>query len=447
MHVDESRIRPLNTYPVQTGPVVYWMSRDQRVDDNWALLYAQEKALERKEALVVVFCLLKSFLHAGNRQYNFMLAGLREVAEKLRKKNIQFFVLSGDPVKEIPLFITRSGVGLLITDFSPLKLSRSWKNHIVKHISIPCEEVDTHNIVPCWMASTKQEFGAYTLRPKLDKLLPDYLREIPPVRIHPISLKTSLPTHWELLRSVSADYAWKPGEIAGEAAMRNFLKLKLNRYNTDRNNPAISGQSDLSVYFHFGQLSAQRVALAVSHSITDPESKSAYLEELIVRKELSENYCFYNSEYDSVTTIPDWAKKTLNDHRKDQRSYIYSFTEFEQGRTHDNLWNAAQRQMVISGKMHGYLRMYWAKKILEWSESPEIAMKIAITLNDTYELDGRDPNGYAGIAWAICGVHDRPWPERSVFGKIRYMNYSGCKRKFNVNAYIENISMLENKQT
>jgi deoxyribodipyrimidine photo-lyase len=164
---------------------------------------------------------------------------------------------------------------------------------------------------------------------------------------------------------------------------------------------------------------------------------SAYLEELIIRRELSDNFCWYNEYYDTVESFPEWAKKSYYRFRHDKREYIYTLKQFEHAKTHDELWNAAQMEMIITGKMHGYMRMYWAKKILEWTATPTDAMNIAIYLNDTYELDGRDPNGYAGIAWSIGGVHDRAWFERPIFGQVRYMARSGCEKKFNVKAYIE----------
>ena len=158
---------------------------------------------------------------------------------------------------------------------------------------------------------------------------------------------------------------------------------------------------------------------------------------MIIRRELSDNFCEYEKNYDYFEGFHHWAQKSLNEHRNDEREYIYTDEQFEEADTHDPLWNAAQNQMKTTGKMHGYMRMYWAKKILEWSPSPEIALQVAINLNDKYELDGRDPNGYTGIAWSIGGIHDRAWFERPVYGKIRYMNYNGCKSKFNVFKYIE----------
>jgi len=215
------------------------------------------------------------------------------------------------------------------------------------------------------------------------------------------------------------------------------LSETLIGYNEDRNDPNRRGLSNLSPYFHFGHISPQRVALEIKDSSLSNADKDVFLEEMIVRRELSDNFCEYESNYDSFEGFHPWAKNTLNEHREDKRDYLYPKEQFEQADTHDLLWNAAQNQMRLTGKMHGYMRMYWAKKILEWSPSPEIALQVAIDLNDKYELDGRDPNGYAGIAWSIGGVHDRAWFERPVYGKIRYMNFNGCKSKFNVQKYIE----------
>lgn len=431
-------------------PVVYWMSRDQRVYDNWALLYAQKIAIETKSPLLVVFCLVPEFLGATIWHYDFMFSGLREIEKTLNEKNIPFFLLHGQPEKEIPLFIKKVGAGILVTDFDPLKIKRKWKEIVSKNITIPFHEVDAHNIVPCWIASGKQEFAARTIRPKINRLLPEFLTEFPKIISHPYKWQGKLPiNNWDnpakslkAGREVTLIKRHDSGEKAAEKILKHFIKNKLPDYAEARNDPTIDGQSNLSPYLHFGQISAQRVALEVIKSHANEKQKNTFLEELIIRRELSDNFCFYNQDYDSVKGFPDWARKTLALHQKDKRYYIYNIRQFENAETHDELWNAAQTQMVMTGKMHGYMRMYWAKKILEWSSSPEDAMKTAIYLNDKYELDGRDPNGYAGIAWSIGGVHDRPWFERIVFGKIRYMSYNGCKSKFDINQYIENSKKL-----
>jgi deoxyribodipyrimidine photo-lyase len=442
--VNRKRLRSLNQALPGHGLVIYWMSRDQRVQDNWALLYAQELALALGQPLAVVFCLAPAFLGATLRQYAFMLKGLQQLVRDLVPLNIPFFLLTGDPAQELPRFAEDYRIGAVVSDFSPLRLVRNWKSGVAEKIGVALEEVDTHNIVPCWLASTKAEYGAYTLRPKLKRLLPEFLEDFPPLSRHPVAWQGKRPEiHWERLTArLAIDFsvpeaAWlRPGEGQARARLNAFLEHRLPDYGERRNNPTLAGQSDLSPYLHFGQVAPQRVALEVKRRRGHDASREAFLEELIVRRELAENFCFYQPHYDSFAGFPAWAQKTLNEHRRDKREKLYSPEVLESGRTHDELWNAAQREMVRRGKMHGYLRMYWAKKILEWTASPEEAQAQAIYLNDKYELDGRDPNGYAGIAWSIGGVHDRAWAERPVFGKIRYMSFSGCRAKFKVEVYI-----------
>jgi len=374
-----------------------------------------------------------------------MLKGLEEVEKELRRLAIPFHLIPGLPEKEVPAFVQQRGVGTLITDFDPLRIKRDWKRAVACRIDIPLLEVDTRNIVPCWVASPKQEYGAYTFRPKIKRALPDYLEDFPKTRNHPFPWRKrwDIPDWQALSRTLQVDshvgeVGWiQPGEKAARKALGDFLKKRLPLYDSQRNDPTKHGQSNLSPYLHFGQISAQRVALEVSRSKGGEQAKEAFLEELIVRRELSDNFCFYNENYDSVEGFPNWAKESLDKHRKEPRPYVYPLEAFEDAQTHDDLWNAAQKQMVNTGKMHGYMRMYWGKKILEWTQSPEEAMRIANYLNDRYELDGRETNGYVGVAWCIGGIHDRAWPERPVFGKIRYMSYNGCKSKFNVKAYIE----------
>ncbi len=430
MKVNPKRVRIIKEGEAGAGPVVYWMSRDQRVRDNWALLHTLELA-EKRDA-VVIFCLVPEFLGAAFRQYDFMLKGLREVEEGLAAKNIPFHILSGDPAREVPEFLGRVGAGALVTDFDPLRTKRRWKEQVKKEVSVPFHEVDAHNIVPCWEASSKREYAAYTFRPKISSGLEEFLESFPyvlkrpPVKRHRNDWR-ALADSLKVDRGVKKAGWIQPGEKAARRALRRF-KSREDGYAAHSNDPNAEALSGLSPYLHFGQISAQRVALETS--------SEEFLEELIVRRELSDNFCFYEERYDSTECFPDWAKKTLSKHAQDRREYIYSVDEFESAATHDPLWNAAQTQMVEKGKMHSYLRMYWAKKIMEWTASPEEAMKTAIYLNDRYELDGRDPNGYAGIAWSIGGVHDRAWGERKVFGKIRYMSYRGSRSKFDVDRFV-----------
>jgi deoxyribodipyrimidine photo-lyase len=447
---DRRRVRVLKESDWRLGPVVLWMSRDQRMNDNWSLLFAQELAIEQKTPLAVIFCLVPQFLNATIRQYGFMIKGLQEVEENLKKKNIPFFLLNGSPEIEIPKFVHRHEIGTIVTDFSPLRINKAWKESLIKNIDIPFYEVDAHNIVPCWIASSKQEYSARTLRDKLHRLLLEFLKDFPSLKKHPYSWteKINIIDWGKSLKTLDVDLTiqeveWiKPGERAAYRTMQDFFKNKLPLYDKQRNDPVKDEQSNLSPYLHFGQIAPQRIALEAFKISSMKKSRDAFLEELIVRRELSDNFCFYNSNYDNVEGFPSWAKKTLNEHRNDQRKYLYTLKQFENALTNDDLWNAAQMEMVKKGKMHGYMRMYWAKKILEWTETPEQAMKIAIYLNDRYELDGRDPNGYAGIAWSIGSVHDRAWNERPVFGKIRYMSYNGCKAKFDIKKYIEYVQSL-----
>ena len=448
--VNRRRIRLLKDGSEQGGPVLYWMSRDQRIRDNWALLFAQELALERRKPLAVLFCLVPQFLGATTRQYDFMIQGLREVEKGLTKANIPFFLVTGMPEEEIPRFVDEHGVGALVADFDPLREKRAWRRVVAEKLRIALYEVDAHNIVPCWFASPKQEIGARTLRPKIGRLLSEFLEPFPPLRKHPfLWKKKSVSVDWEAAtRTVRADpvppVKWiKPGATQAAKKLRLFIDKKLSSYDEGRNDPTRDCVSHLSPYLHFGQLSAQRVALDVSKAPVPATSKDAFLEELIVRRELADNFCYYNEQYDSVEGFPGWSQKTLREHAKDARAYRYTREELEHAQTHDQLWNAAQLEMVRRGKMHGYMRMYWAKKILEWSREPQEALESAIYLNDRYELDGRDPNGYTGIAWSIGGVHDRPWRERPIFGMIRYMSYNGCKSKFDVKAYIDSVHRSE----
>lgn len=470
--MNTSRIMSLNTKQIGDGPVVYWMDRDMRIHDNWALIHAQTIANQQKVPLIVVYNLVVNFLEGSYRQWDFKIKGLQEIEQTCHEKNIPFFLIIDTDGKQTPElivdFCNQHAAGALVTDCSPLRIQRNWKEKVAKHISCSMVMVDAHNIVPVWITSTKQEYGAYTLRPKIHKLLPEFLDEFPTLRKHTITYPKKVPKiDWGTLqktkqvdkKNIPVDWII-PGEKHAKKTLKEFITNKLAHYGTERNDPLAEAQSNLSPYLHYGMISPQRVVLEILDYIQFPIQKvldasknkasvdtdrpltlidhaGAFLEELIVRRELSDNFCWYNENYDNTEGFPDWAKKSHQRFRHDKREYVYTLKQFEQAKTHDELWNAAQLEMVTTGKMHGYMRMYWAKKILEWTPNVEEAMKIAIYLNDTYELDGRDPNGYAGIAWSIGGVHDRAWFERPIFGQIRYMARSGCEKKFNVQEYIK----------
>ena len=446
--VDQERSRLLQIGKKGAGPVVYWMSREQRANDNWALLFAQERALALERPLIVVFCIDMTYPAANLRHFGFLLRGLQELQMKLADLALPFLLLEGDPAQTMPVFLEKEDPALLVTDFDPLRIKKQWKERVLHQSNLPIYEVDAHNIVPCWLASDKREYGAYTIRPKIQRLLPRFLTDFPELVKHPYATAIDSENALDIIallsqikdRSVEEIKWLEPGEQAAMQVFANFGMHRLQSYPADRNNPCMDGQSNLSPYFHFGQLAPQRVAWDIWCGDTNQESKEAYLEELIIRRELSDNYCYYTADYDRPSAFPDWARKSLAAHRNDPRPSIADLHTLENAATEDELWNACQRDLAERGKLHGYLRMYWAKKILEWSPSSEEAMANTIFLNDKYSLDGRDPNGYAGIAWSLGGVHDRAWQERPVFGKIRYMNQNGCKRKFDIYAYLQNVN-------
>lgn len=445
--VDERRVRVRNQEPIGDGPVVYWMQRDQRVQDNWALTYAAQVARERQVPLVVVFNLVPVFGKTTLRHYDFMFDGLKEVESELLKLQIPFVLLEGSPTVTIPAFVAEQGVGLVVTDFNPLRFTNEWREKVARAIKVSFVEVDAHNVVPSWLASPKEEFAAYTFRPKVTKLLREFAGKVPKLAAHPYQSELPVtPVDWEqLLASRKTDrtvtpVTWlKPGAKAGLKQLRTFIEDGAG-YAERRNDPNLDALSNLSPYLHFGQIGAQRIAHEVGESDLPKVDREAYLEELIVRRELADNYCYYNPHYDKVAGAHAWAQASIAAHAGDAREYTYSLSVFESANTHDELWNAAQSEMVETGKMHGFMRMYWAKKILEWTPDAQTAIDTALYLNDKYELDGTDPNGVVGVMWSVCGVHDRAWNTRPVFGKVRYMNYNGCKRKFDVKAYIAKYS-------
>ena len=436
------RVHILRMADPRPGPVVYWMHRDFRAADNWGLTHARLQALMLRQPLAVVFCLAPAFSAATSVHFDFLLQGMRETEAALRRENIPLFALRGDPGLEAARFAREHAASLIVTDFDPLRIKTGWITDLLSACDQPVHEVDSRNIVPARVVSDRREFMARTIRPKIKRLLTEFLDEFPVFDPHPHPWPTAPGAgDFSALRSgIQAEgkpqaLVVKPGEEAGRALLRHFLEKRLPFYG-NRNDPNQDVSSNLSAHLHFGMISAQRVALEAMARGPAGEQTEAFLEELIVRRELSDNFCLHTPDYDSVSGFPDWARESLHKHRADPRPATYSPEELENGRTHDPLWNAAQTQMTLTGKMHGYLRMYWAKKILEWSPSATDALRTAILLNDRHSLDGRDSNGYTGIAWSIGGVHDRGWTERPIFGKVRYMNLAGARRKFDVDQYV-----------
>lgn len=453
--VSTERVRTLNAGPQKTSepgpqktsaPVVYWMQRDMRVQDNWALLYAADTARELHVPLTVCFTLAPSFLGATLRAYDFLLRGLKEVERDLRRLNIAFVLLEGDPPEKVCELVDRLRPALLVADFNPLRPVVTWKTEVAARIDLLMVEVDAHNIVPVWVASDHQEWSAATLRRKLGRFMQTWLTEIP--ELHALrKIPLSSPVDWTAVRlRLSCDETvqpvrWcTPGTRGGMRMLTHFCDAVLSHYADGHNDPTEQATSMLSPWLHFGQISAQRVALEAQRSGAPTDALHAFLEQLIVRRELADNWCLYNQDYDSVAGFPAWARQTLARHAEDPRSHTYTLPQLDRGDTYDPLWNAAQHHLRQNGYLHGYLRMYWAKQLLLWTTSADEALADVLWLNDRYELDGRDPNGYVGAAWSIGGVHDRPWPQRLVFGSVRSMTLSGARSKFDVSRYIADTS-------
>ena len=452
--MNPERLQVLKGGEVGQGPVLYWMHRDHRINDNQGLAHAQELALGRGKQLMAAWFLADGYPGAKHRHYAFLLKGMAEVEQGLAKKSIPLLLYQGEPEEALPRMLAEMSPGLVVTDFDPLRIKQSWVELLVHAASCPVYEVDSRNLVPCRAVSDKKEYAARTIRPKIHRRLDEFLSPIPSIVTHPHNQGLACPSRdWEdLLRSMKVDRSvgpvdWESGEAAAHGYLERFLERGLKGYGQERNDPNHNAQSGLSPYLHFGMLSPKGAVLgALARRRLHPESVDNFIEELVVRRELADNFCLYEPLYDRVDGFPDWARKTLDKHRADPRPWSYQREELEQGLTHDPLWNAAQLEMRETGKMHGYLRMYWAKKILEWTESAEQAMALAVEFNDHWSLDGRDSNGYTGAAWSIGGVHDRPWKERPVFGTIRYMSYNGAKRKFDVARYVKRMYDLAGRE-
>lgn len=447
MAFNATRIKKLNQKLPKKGEyVLYWMQQAQRAEDNHALEYAIEEANFAGIPLVVAFCLMPDYPDANTRHYTFMLEGLQQTQQTLKDRGILMILKIGDPVTEVLQLSRKASV--IVCDTGYLRHQKSWRNLLASNAGCSVVQVETEVIIPVEQVSHKPEYAAYTIRPKISRLLDQYLK----------------PVHHESVRNASNDLAFKGetlndiplllkklhindglttvsdfftgGTKEAKARFELFLQKKILNYVKNRNKPATSDISQMSPYLHFGQVSALYLALKVKkYEKKYPEAVACYLEELIIRRELAINFVHFNPNYDSLDCLPAWASKTLEEHSKDPREHDYSLEQLTACQTHDPYWNAAMKEMIATGYMHNYMRMYWGKKIFEWSSTPVQAYKKIIFLNNQYFLDGRDPNSYAGAAW-IFGMHDRAWFERPVFGKVRYMAASGLERKCDIKQYV-----------
>lgn len=424
--------------------VVYWMQRAQRAFDNPALDAAINLANVMGKPVAVFFGLNPFVAQANLRHYRFLAEGLPDIEDGLRRRGVAF-VLRRFPDHRLAQFVEKVRPAIVIGDENPLRQMEEWRRSLTETLRVPFWTVDADVVVPSRLLQ-KEQYAARTIRPRLQQRLDEFL--VPPRDVRArvpwpggaapetLAATSDVLDGLPIDRSVGAVSTLQGGTSEARRHLAAFVRAGLAGYDDARNHPEVDGTSRLSPYLHFGHIGPREVAIAVRDSGAPAASVTALLEQLIVRRELAVNFVTYNRRYDELAGCEPWARRTLDAHRGDRRNYLYSDEAFEAAATHDPLWNAAQRQMVQSGWMHGYARMYWAKKILEWSGTPEQAFDIAILLNDRYQLDGRDPNGYTNIAWALGGKHDRPWFERPVFGTIRWMSFDSTSRKFDSKAYI-----------
>ncbi|MBX3268082.1 MAG: deoxyribodipyrimidine photolyase [Acidobacteria bacterium] len=454
------RVLQLNEKPINEKAryVLYWMQMFKRTSHNHSLTWAIRKANEMKLPLVAYEGLKYYYPWASDRLHTFILEGVEEKRKEFERLGIRyiFYLQNDESSPKNTVAKLAKDAALIVTDDFPCFIIPGHNRHIAERAEIAVHAVDSNGIIPM-SKFDKEEYAAYTIRPKIRKLLPNYLKpfaeetvEIDSTNIDiDASFETivtanriaELVSHCDIDHSVTPSHVYHGGTANGRKRLKKFVEEILPDYDNARNKPDRDGSSRLSAYLHFGFLSPLEIALAVQEAEAPQESKDAYLEELIVRRELSYNMTRHNPKFDSLAALPDWVHKTMRVHADDEREVTYTLEELEAGQTHDELWNACQREMVRTGEMHNYVRMLWGKNVIAWSRSYEEAFETLVHLNNKYCLDGRNPNSYAGILWCF-GKHDRPWMERPVFGQMRYMTSGSTGRKFDSKKYIQWTKML-----
>ena len=456
--IEDARIQQLNQQPIRLEGrryVLYWMQQSQRAEYNHALEYAIEQANDLGLPLLVVFGLMDDYPEANLRHYTFLLEGLQDVQQSLRARGIKMVVRHGAP-DEVALALGREA-SLIVCDRGYLRIQRAWRKRVAEGAACRVMQVESDVVVPIEVVSQKREYAARTIRPKIHRHLHPFLVPPPFFGLNQPSLHLEVEgldlsdiqhvlNHLKLERTVGpVSHLYVGGESEAKRIFSEFLEEKFANYDRNRNHPETDDVSHMSKYLHFGHISPLYLALQLLKLQGRPdiaqENIDSYIEELIVRRELAMNFVYYTPDYDAYTCLPNWAAKTLAEHRDDHRAYLYTREELEEANTHDEYWNAAMKEMKYTGYMHNYMRMYWGKKILEWSRTPEEAFATTLALNNKFFIDGRDANSYTGVAW-IFGVHDRAWRERAIFGKIRYMNAAGLKRKCDIQGYIKKVDRL-----
>ncbi|MBA2441346.1 MAG: deoxyribodipyrimidine photo-lyase [Rubrobacter sp.] len=447
--VQDERVQRLNDREVADGGyVLYWMQASQRARYNHALEYAVQRANGLGQRLLVVFGLMDGYPEANLRHYRFMLEGLRDARERLEERGIKMVVRRGSP-DDVALELGEEA-SVIVCDRSYLRNQREWRERVGREARCEVVQVESDVVVPVELASDKKEYAARTLRPRIHAHRDEFLVELEPTPVEEQSVNMSvdgldLSNLDGVLDEMSIDRSVEPlshlfvgGATEAGKAMERFLRENFGSYVENRNQPQTDDVSHMSKYLHYGHVSPVELALTVKGSGAPQESIDSYLEELIVRRELSMNFVFYTPDYDAVSCLPGWARQTLEEHREDEREYVYTRGQLEDAGTHDEYWNAAMKELRYTGYMHNYMRMYWGKKILEWTETPERAYETTLYLNNKYFLDGRDPNSFANVSW-VFGQHDQGWKERPVYGKVRYMASGGLERKAKPKEYVEKV--------
>lgn len=464
--------------------VLYWMSINRRLHYNFALEYAVAWANKLGKPLLIYEGLSCNIPWASDRTHTFLIEGMQEHHEFFLNNNINFYSYIEKKPSEGAGLVENlaSNACMVIADEYPVYIIKPYNRLMAKRVNIPWVTIDSNGLIPM-NATDKAPYSAFVFRRQMQKLFLQCYNHPPeqnPLEQLKNTTKINLPTSFlqkypdasdlytnipELVSTLQIDHEVHPVTTPGtrQAALKqldDFVEHRLHRYHEERNDPDLNMVSGLSPWLHYGKISAYEVVKAtLSRQPKDWDTSKityqngsrpgffgghpyidAFLDELITWRETGFHFCHHTSNYDRFDSLPDWAIETLETHASDTREYQYTLEEFEQAKTHDPLWNAAQRQLVRDGIIHNYLRMLWGKKILEWSESPRIALQIMIELNNKYSIDGRDPNSYSGIFW-VLGRFDRPWgPERPIFGKIRYMTSDSTLKKVKLKNYLKEYS-------
>ena len=453
--IQKPRIQVLNDAGAANGRyVLYWMQQSQRAEYNHALEYAVHQANRLGQGVLVAFGLTDDYPDANLRHYTFLLEGLKETRRTLSSRGIKMVVLKGSP-PDVALDLGRDA-SMIVCDCGYLRHQKAWRNRVAGQAKCRVVQVESDVVVPVKVVSPKAEYAARTIRPKIHKHLDSYLSDFEPAAVGQSSMKLDvqgidIEDVEAVLKTLTIDRGvpavsnfFTGGTLNAKKMFKDFVHRRLSRYVDNHNQPQTDDISHMSPYLHFGQISPLYLALQVKQAGARLQSAiDAYLEELIVRRELAINFVNYTPHYDAYKCLPNWARQTLEEHKKDPRDTVYTRRQLEKASTHDEYWNAAMREMKTTGFMHNYMRMYWGKKILEWTRTPQLAFRTTLAINNKYFLDGRDANSYAGVAW-ICGIHDRAWFQRPIFGKVRYMAASGLERKCDIRGYVNKVNALKN---